>query len=183
MEPRPPSCTHRSSKRSGIIVNKRRRYSSDTESDNDETATAITCSSIGSVSRRTIGGTAVRKKSLHSAWFDEDEPPDDETELSDGDISDGGTSSLGGVDHQRRHENDPGDGESILTIAQRAASRAGLAPSKRSLENLKNYMSIFDPSFSFSRTCVTSPVTEDISPLESWFFHPLAQAIYSLSGT
>ena len=65
---------------------------------------------------------------------------------------------------------DPGSSDEeddVSTIARRAASRAGLAPSKRSLENLKN-MSMFDAGFSFSRTCVTSPV-KDISPLESWF--------------
>lgn len=145
--PRPTSFVRRSSKRSGIIVVQRSHtaYSSDSDSDH-ETGTAVTCSSIGSVSRRTIGRTAVRKRSLHSAWFDEDED----------DLSDSWSEN--------------GDQEDdVLTIAQRAASRAGLNPSKRSLENLKN-LSMFDASFSFSRTCVTSPVTEEISPLENWFF-------------
>jgi hypothetical protein len=141
------SFVRRSSKRSGIIVNKKRNgiivnkkssgFSSDSDSDNE---TAITCSSIGSVNRRTVGGAAARKRSLRSAWFDEDDVGDEESSDDEDDVS---------------------------TIAQRAAGRGGLTPSKRSLENLKN-MSMFDAGFSFSRTCVTSPVQE-ISPLESWF--------------
>lgn len=138
---RRPSFVRRSSKRSGVIL-VGGPYSSDSDSD-DDTRTAVTCSSLGSVSRRTVGGTAVRKPSLHSAWFDEEETTDSWSEADSDD--------------------------DVLTIAQRAASRAGLNPSKRSVENLKN-LSMFDPSFSFSRTCVASPVTETVSPLENWFF-------------
>jgi hypothetical protein len=43
-------------------------------------------------------------------------------------------------------------------------STPALTPSKRSIENFKT----FDPAFSFSRRCLTSPV-ESVDPLFNWF--------------
>lgn len=63
-------------------------------------------------------------------------------------------------------ETDSEDDETaFIPVMARRQSRTALTPSKRPFVENKN---LFDPSFSFSRRCVTSP-DKTVDPLDGWF--------------
>lgn len=141
-KPSTASTTSRRAKRSGLILvtDQIKTWSDDEEE--SSMATAITCSSISSVRRRSSSGRALRnkldnpsarKRSLQSGWWDEETDSEDD------------------------------ESPSVPVMARRVA----LTPSKRSIENMKG---VFDPSFSFSRRCLTSS-SESVDPLDTctWF--------------